>query len=73
MDILEDRIASARKRLPNMTFACCSAEHIPFKKGSFEFGDDVYVSEQYPGRFNSSKGMSRNMGVSQARRMGRCV
>ncbi|MFB0524902.1 MAG: class I SAM-dependent methyltransferase [Phycisphaerae bacterium] len=36
IDILEDRIALARKRLPNMTFVCCSAEHIPFEKGSFD-------------------------------------
>jgi ubiquinone/menaquinone biosynthesis C-methylase UbiE len=36
VDILEDRIALARKRLPNMTFSCCSAEHIPFERGSFD-------------------------------------
>jgi ubiquinone/menaquinone biosynthesis C-methylase UbiE len=36
IDLLEDRIAEARVRLPNMTFACCSAEQIPFEKGSFD-------------------------------------
>jgi SAM-dependent methyltransferase len=34
--LLDDRIAEARRRLPNMTFACCSAENIPFEKGTFD-------------------------------------
>lgn len=36
VDLLDDRIAEARRRLPNMTFACCSAENIPFEKHSFD-------------------------------------
>lgn len=36
IDILEDRIAAARKRLPNMTFECCSAQHMPFREDSFD-------------------------------------
>jgi len=36
IDILQDRIAAARKRLPNMTFQCCSAEHMPFTENSFD-------------------------------------
>jgi len=36
VDILEDRITDSRALLPNMTFACCSAEEIPFEKGSFD-------------------------------------
>lgn len=36
IDLLEDRIAEARRRLPNMTFTCCSAENIPFEKGTFD-------------------------------------
>lgn len=36
VDILEDRIESAKKRLPGMTFACCSAENIPFQKNTFD-------------------------------------
>lgn len=36
IDILQDRIAAARKRLPNMTFKCGSAEHVPFAEGSFD-------------------------------------
>ena len=36
VDLLEDRIAEARRRLPNMTFTCCSAEDIPFEKSSFD-------------------------------------
>lgn len=36
IDILPDRIAAARKRLPNVTFEYCSAERIPFEEGSFD-------------------------------------
>jgi SAM-dependent methyltransferase len=36
VDLLNDRIVKARRRLPNMTFACCSAENIPFEKGTFD-------------------------------------
>jgi ubiquinone/menaquinone biosynthesis C-methylase UbiE len=36
IDILADRIAAARKRLPNVTFQCCSAQHIPFTENSFD-------------------------------------
>jgi ubiquinone/menaquinone biosynthesis C-methylase UbiE len=36
LDILEDRIETAKKRLPNITFACCSAENIPFQKETFD-------------------------------------
>ncbi len=36
LDILEDRIEAANKRLLGMTFACCSAEDIPFEKGTFD-------------------------------------
>jgi len=36
VDILEDRIADARTLLPNVTFACCSAEAIPFEKETFD-------------------------------------
>jgi len=36
VDILQDRIEAAKKRLPGMTFACCSGENIPFKKGIFD-------------------------------------
>lgn len=35
VDLLEDRVAEARKRLPGMTFAYCSAENIPFERGTF--------------------------------------
>lgn len=36
IDILQDRIAAARERLPNMTFECCSAQHMPFTENSFD-------------------------------------
>ena len=36
VDILEDRIEAAKERLKGMTFACCSAEKIPFEKQTFD-------------------------------------
>lgn len=36
IDLQADRINQARKKLPNMIFACCSAEDIPFEKGKFD-------------------------------------
>lgn len=36
IDILQDRIAAARQRLPNITFQCCSAQQMPFTENSFD-------------------------------------
>lgn len=36
VDILEDKIETAKTSLPSMNFACCSAENIPFEKGAFD-------------------------------------
>lgn len=36
IDILENHIETARQRLPNMTFECCSGDNIPFEKGTFD-------------------------------------
>ena len=35
IDPLPEQIEHAKKRFPNITFACCSAENIPFEKNSF--------------------------------------
>lgn len=36
IDILEDKIEEAKRSLPTMNFACCSAENIPFEKNTFD-------------------------------------
>ena len=36
VDILEDKIEAAKSSLPSMNFVCCSAENIPFEKGTFD-------------------------------------
>lgn len=36
IDLQADRINHAKKKLPNMTFVCCSAENIPFEKNTFD-------------------------------------
>jgi len=36
VDLLEDRIAQARKQYPNISFSCCNAEILPYSNWMFE-------------------------------------
>ena len=36
VDIIEERIETAKQRLPGMNFECCSGEDVPFERGTFD-------------------------------------